>query len=117
MARKPQNALVSNEVIFQGVSENTMLHHPRAILSLTIATAIFAGAIAFSGCAWWHNFSTYFNTIYLAETHLEAYEAQQQAIVVQNANGAVAVVNHRWLDEEYLMRQVGMRTGHVEPIT
>ncbi len=94
-----------------------MLHHPRTTLSLTLAAAFLAGATAFSGCAWWNNFSTYYNTVYLAETHLEAYEAQQRIIVAQNPNGAVAVVNHRWLDEEYLMRQVGLHAGSVEPIT
>jgi len=69
------------------------------------------------GCSWWHNFSTYFNTLYLAETHLDAYEAQQEAIVPANPNGAVAVLNHRWLEEEYQMRQLGLRDGHAQAIT
>jgi tetratricopeptide (TPR) repeat protein len=94
-----------------------MLHHPRVTLSFTFAAAFLAFASALSGCAWWHNFSTYYNTVYLAETHLEAYEAQQRIIVAQNPSATVAVANHRWLDEERLMRQVGMRTGSVEPIT
>jgi TolA-binding protein len=94
-----------------------MRRHPRIIFTITLATVCVAGAVAFSGCSWWHNFSTYFNTVYLAQTHLEAYEAQQRAIVAQNANGAVAILNHRWFDEEYLMRQVGMHSGHVDPIT
>ncbi len=94
-----------------------MLHHPRVILSFTLIAALLAVVMAFSGCSWWHNVSTYFNTLYLAETHVEAYEAQQRAIVAQNTNAAVAILNHRWLDEEYLMRQVGLHTGHVEPIT
>jgi TolA-binding protein len=94
-----------------------MHHHRRIILSFTLVTAFVVVGSAFSGCTWWHNFSTYFNTLYLAQTHLDAYEAQQQAIVAPNANGAIAVLNHRWFDEEYLMRQVGIHTGHVEPIT
>jgi len=70
-----------------------------------------------SGCAWWHNVSTYFNTIYLARTHLEAYEYSQKAITPPNSNGAIAVLNHRWLDEEYKMRQIALRDGRVLPIT
>jgi TolA-binding protein len=70
-----------------------------------------------SGCALWHNFSTYFNTVYLAESHVKAYEAEQRAIVPANPNGSIAVLNHRWLDEEYLMHQEGLRTGNLEPIT
>ncbi len=70
-----------------------------------------------SGCAWWHNFSTYFNTLYLAQVHLEAYEAQQRAIIPANANAAIAVANHRWLDEEYQMRQLALREGRSIAIT
>ncbi len=94
-----------------------MLHHPRLTLLSGFAAAFLAGMLAFPGCMWWHNFSTYFNTVYLAQTHIEAYEAQQRAVVVQNANSAIAVTNHRWLDEEYLVRQTGLHAGHVDPIT
>lgn len=94
-----------------------MLRRQKIILSCTLALAFIAAGSAFSGCVFWHNFSTYFNTLYLTQTHIDAYEAQQRAIVPPNANGAVAILNHRWLDEEYLMRQVGLRAGHAEPIT
>ncbi len=107
----------TNEVIFRGVIEAVMLRQSKVILTLAFAAAVVIGASAFSGCTWWHNFSSYFNTVYLAQTHLEAYEAHERAIVAQNANGAVAILNHRWFDEEYLMRQVGMHAGRVEPIT
>src|SRR5207237_3085856 len=69
------------------------------------------------GCEWWHNFSTYFNTLYLAQQHLDIYEMQQRAITPPNPNAAAAVQNHRWLDEEYSMRQLGLREGHTPPIT
>jgi tetratricopeptide (TPR) repeat protein len=94
-----------------------MLHHPRFKVPVTLAALFVAGAAAFSGCTWWHNFSTYYNTVYLAQTHLDAYEASQRAVVAPNASATVAVKEHRWLEEEYLMRQEGIRTGHVEPIT
>jgi len=68
-----------------------------------------------SGCVFWHNFSTNFNTLYLAEWHLDAYEAQQKAIVPPNANGAVALLNHRWFDEEFAMRQRSIKEG--DPIS
>ena len=83
-----------------------------APFAATLAVAALA-----SGCAWWHNFSTYFNTVYLANRHVEAYEAEQRAVVPQNQNPSAAVLNHRWLDEEYLMRQQGLRSGTAEPIT
>ncbi len=54
---------------------------------------------------WWHNFSTYFNTVYLADQHIQAYEAQQRAIVPVSPNGSIALLKHRWLDEEYFIRQ------------
>lgn len=104
-------------MIFRGVIEQVMLHPGKSLFSFALAAAFIAVGAAFSGCSWWHNFSTYFNTVYLAQTHIEAYEAQQRAIVAQNANGAVAVLNHRWLDEEYQMRQRGLRAGHADPIT
>jgi hypothetical protein len=69
-----------------------------------------------AGCTFWHNFSTYFNTIYLAQQHIDAYEEQQQAIVPPNPNAAVAVQSHRWLDEEYEMRQLAISNGDVQPI-
>jgi len=70
-----------------------------------------------SGCMWWHNFSTYFNTVYLANAHLEAYEAEQQAIAAPNPNGSIALIQHRWLDEEYFIRQRQLREGEASPIT
>src|SRR5487761_1305910 len=70
-----------------------------------------------SGCMWWHNFSTYFNTVYLANQHIEAYEAAQRAIVEPNPNGAIALLQHRWLDEEYFIRQKQLREGEASPIT
>ena len=94
-----------------------MLHRSRVIFSFTLGMALLAIGSAFSGCVFWHNFSTYYNTLYLAQTHLDAYEAHERAIVAQSPNGAIAILNHRWFDEEYHMRQVGMRAGHVDPIT
>ncbi len=70
-----------------------------------------------SGCMWWHNFSTYFNTVYLANQHIEAYEAEQRAIVPANPNGAIAVQHHRWLDEEYFIRERQLQEGDATPIT
>ncbi len=68
------------------------------------------------GCTFWHNFSTNFNTLYLAEKHLEFYEDQQRSIVPPNANGAIAVANHRWLDEEYDLRQRALYEGRTQNI-
>ena len=67
---------------------------------------------------WWHNVATYFNTVYLANRHLDAYEASQRAIVEPNPNGAIALLKHRWLDEEYFVRQRQLRSdGEASPIT
>ncbi|MDP4244169.1 MAG: tetratricopeptide repeat protein [Bacteroidota bacterium] len=68
------------------------------------------------GCTFWHNFSTYFNTLYLAQTHLAAYEEQQRTIVAPNPNGAIAVQNHRWLDEEYDLRQRALYEGRTQAV-
>src|SRR6266403_607319 len=76
----------------------------------------FCFLLIFSGCTFWHNFSTFFNTVYLAKEHLTIYEEQQKAIVPANSNGAIAVLKHRWLDEEYQMRQRGLREGNAQPI-
>ena len=71
-----------------------------------------------SGCAWWHNFSTYFNTVYLANEHIEAYEAQQRTVAPVTPNGSVALMQHRWLDEEYFIRQHALTSDETPtPIT
>ncbi|HET6401336.1 MAG TPA: tetratricopeptide repeat protein [Candidatus Kapabacteria bacterium] len=70
-----------------------------------------------SGCMWWHNVSTYFNTVYLANQHIEMYEAEQRAVAPPNPNGAIAVLHHRWLDEEYFIRQRQLSEGQATPIT
>ncbi len=75
-------------------------------------------ALVAPGCMWWHNFSTYFNTVYLANQHIEAYEAQQQAVKTMSPNGAIALQQHRWLDEEYFIRQRDLNSDETPtPIT
>jgi len=88
--------------------------NPRCFYFLPLTSYLL---LVLSGCTFWHNFSTFFNTVYLAKEHLAAYEEQQKAIVPANPNGAVAVLKHRWLDEEYQMRQRGLRNGSAPPIT
>ena len=95
----------------------TALRKAGAASARTVAMSTIAVCLLISGCAWWHNFSTYFNTLYLAQVHLDAYEAQQKAIVPANANAAIAVANHRWLDEEYQMRELALKDGRSIAIT
>lgn len=63
-----------------------------------------------TGCTAWRNFSTYFNTLYLAQQHLDIYEDQ-----ISNPPAAptpaVAVTQRRWLDEEYESRAIAARNG------
>ena len=84
--------------------------------SFILHTSYFILLVCVSGCVFWHNFSTYFNTIYLAQTHLDAYETQQKAIVPTNPNGAIAVLNHRWFDEEYEVRGRALQEGNPDPV-
>jgi TolA-binding protein len=69
-------------------------------------------------CAFFHNFTTYFNVVYLARQHLDIYEEQLQKDQVAQ-NGAVAVITtHRWLEEEYQARQIfKRRTGLIMPLS
>jgi TolA-binding protein len=82
---------------------------PRAIAPFLLV------ALLFSGCGFWRNFTTYFNTLYLAEWHLAAYE-DQLASQPAASSGAAAVLSHRWLDEEYETRQAAMRAGRSQKI-
>lgn len=63
-----------------------------------------------TGCSTWRTFSTYFNTLYLAQQHLDLYEDQ-----ISNPppapTAAVAVTQRRWLDEEYESRLIAARNG------
>ncbi|HWF43197.1 MAG TPA: tetratricopeptide repeat protein [Candidatus Kapabacteria bacterium] len=94
-------------------SSSRIFRNSLFILHSSLFILLLAGV---AGCTFWHNFSTYFNTIYLAQQHIDAYEEQQQAIVPPNSNAAVAVQGHRWLDEEYEMRQLAISNGDVQPI-
>ncbi|MFI5264428.1 MAG: tetratricopeptide repeat protein [Candidatus Kapaibacterium sp.] len=74
-------------------------------------------ALLIGSCTLFRNFTTYFNIVYLAQQHLDMYEDQLQKDQVAQ-NGAVAVITtHRWLDEEYLSRQLyRKRTGLPMPM-
>src|SRR5439155_16197525 len=70
---------------------------------------------AFS-CTLFHNFTTYFNVIYLARQHLEIYEDGLNAPQSAPSGAAAAITSHQWLDEEYLARQLyKKRTGTPMP--
>jgi tetratricopeptide (TPR) repeat protein len=90
---------------------------PLSFIFYPLSLFLFAAlSISVSGCVFWHNFSTYFNTIYIAQTHLDAYEMQQKAIAPVNPNGAIAVINHHWFDEEYEVRQRALHEGDPDPV-
>lgn len=68
-----------------------------------------------AGCKPYRNFTTYFNVIYDARRHLEAYEEKLGEPVV--ADAAIATVTtHRWLDEEYETRRVYIRRNGYAPV-
>lgn len=68
------------------------------------------------GCQFWRNFSSYFNALYLAEQHLEKYEADLLK-PMPVATGAQAATQRRWLDEEYESRRIQQRMGQRVKIT
>src|SRR5690348_4026390 len=77
-----------------------------------LLTILLLGAF---GCQSYRNFTTYFNVIYDARRHLEAYEDK----LGENPgaqNGAIATVTvHRWLDEEYETRRLYIkRNGYAQ---
>ncbi len=63
-----------------------------------------------TGCTAWRNFSTYFNTLYLAQQHLDIYE-DEIGNPPAAPSPAVAVTQRRWLDEEYESRAIAARNG------
>jgi TolA-binding protein len=78
---------------------------------------VFMCSIIGISCSTYRSFTTYFNVVYLARQHLDLYEdGLQKEQVAQN--GAVAVITtHRWLEEEFLARQLyKKRTGVVMPV-
>ncbi len=80
---------------------------------LVICFSVFIGS-----CTLFRNFTTYFNVLYLAQQHLDIYEEQLQKDQVAQSGAAAAITTHRWLDEEYLARQLyKKRTGLAMPIT
>jgi tetratricopeptide (TPR) repeat protein len=69
-----------------------------------------------SGCQFWRNFSSYFNTLYLAEQHLSIYE-DEIGNPPPAPTPAVAMQQRRWLDEEYETRLIAKRNGVEMKIT
>jgi TolA-binding protein len=114
-----------NELIFYLVKRTNTNFSVRRIQSvyyrfhrknILILLFLSLGALTVS-CSLFRNFTTYFNVVYLAQQHLDIYEDQLQKDQVAQ-NGAVAVITtHRWLDEEYLARQLyRKRTGLAMPV-
>jgi outer membrane protein assembly factor BamD (BamD/ComL family) len=86
------------------------MHHKRNIPYL-LFILVLAGII---GCQPYRNFTTYFNVLYDARRHLEAYEEKVNEGPV--ADAAIATVTtHRWLDEEYETRRVSIRHNGYAP--
>ena len=85
-------------------------HSTKSALVRRLGLLLLAASVL-SSCAFWKNFSTYFNVLYLAQKHLELYEETVDKPQV-STNGSVAVQSHRWLDEEYEARLSGVREGN-----
>ncbi len=68
------------------------------------------------GCAFWHDFTNYFNVLYLALWHLDQYE-EELTLTPENTTSAVATLSHRWLDEELQSRRTAMEAGLLSKIT
>lgn len=83
--------------------------------ALVVAALLFVSFSA-SGCNFWRNFSSYFNTLYLAQQHLEIYESEMQRPAAA-PTGAQAATTRRWLDEEYESRIIAQKNGVVVKIT
>lgn len=73
-------------------------------------------SITGSGCQFWRNFSSYFNTLYIAEQHLAIYE-DELSNPPQAPTAAVAMQQRRWLDEEYESRIIASKNGQSLKIT
>lgn len=84
---------------------------PPAMIGLLLLLAFTS-----TGCTAWRNFSTYFNTLYLAQQHLDRYE-DQMGNPPPAPTSAVAVTQRRWLDEEYESRLIAARNGQQLKIT
>lgn len=91
------------------------MHHKRNIrffaTSPWLLLLIILGA---AGCQSYRNFTTYFNVLYDARRHLEAYEEKLDE--GPSVDAAIATVTtHRWLDEEYETRRVSIRRNGYAP--
>ena len=88
-----------------------MLQQTRIILSIALAMALIAIGSAFSGARGGIISRRISIPSILPKRMWRHTKPSKSAIVAQNPNGAVAVLSHRWLDEEYLMRQEGCKTA------
>jgi len=75
-------------------------------------------SVIIASCTFWRGFTTYFNVIYLAQQHLDIYEEGLQKEQTAQNGAAAVITTHRWLDEEYLARQLfKKRTGLAMPLS
>lgn len=96
------------------IAKRSLRQRMSILLSFFLLFVTLGGSL--SGCTFWKNFSTYFNILYLAQAHLDAYEDQQKE-PPPPMTGGQAVMNHRWLDEEYESRESALRSGKQQKIT
>jgi len=83
--------------------------------NILLIPVILFSVIAVS-CSLFHNFTTYFNVVYLAQQHLNIYEEGLLTAQTASSGAAAAITTHQWLDEEYLARQLyRSKTGVAMP--
>ncbi|MEP7234981.1 MAG: tetratricopeptide repeat protein, partial [Ignavibacteriota bacterium] len=89
----------------------------RTIRKNSLILLILTFSVLTVSCSFFRNFTTYFNVLYLAQQHLDMYEDQIEKEQVAQSGAAAVITTHRWLDEEYLARQLyKKRTGLAMPI-
>ncbi len=103
--------------LLKAINQVRSIFSTRAIRLLSTVLIVAAGACALDGCHTFRTFTAYFNVLYLAQQHLDIYEEQMnRQPVVNNETQAQAVQQHRWIDEEYEMRQLSKRNGTVSKV-
>ncbi|MDP4220411.1 MAG: tetratricopeptide repeat protein [Bacteroidota bacterium] len=89
----------------------------RTIYRKNVLILLLLGLSAVASCTLFRNFTTYFNVVYLAQQHLDIYESQLDKDQVAQNGAVAAITTHRWLEEEYLARQLyKKRTGLPMPM-
>ncbi|HYM20261.1 MAG TPA: tetratricopeptide repeat protein [Candidatus Kapabacteria bacterium] len=80
----------------------------RSILKTALALCV---VLVFGSCTFFRGFATYFNIVYLAQKHLDAYEELIGAEATTQNGAVAAAYTHHWMEEELLSYKIRRREG------